>query len=152
MGQSRAITTSLPSAHSTMRLDHVMLQLSLPSPGTLVFFSYTSIAELSADIPAIPARERIVPVNTGFIDGSCLYFPSKRLRSAAAACHIPNLVDFACDMKHPDVRPQRAEIFALLLACRYFTGPWMLLAIVRRWCMELDFFKVTREESFPFPL
>ena len=55
-----------------------MLQLSLPSLGTLVFFS--SIAELSAEIPAIPARERIVPVNTVFIDGSCFYFPSKRLR------------------------------------------------------------------------
>lgn len=44
-------------------------------------------------------------------------------RSAAAAYHIPNQVDFACDMKHPDVSPQRAEIFALLLACRHFTSP-----------------------------
>ena len=78
---------------------------------------------MSADIPAIPARERIVPVSTVFIDGSCFYLPSKRLRSAAAAYHIPNQVDFACDMKHPDVSPQRAEIFALLLACRHFTGP-----------------------------
>ena len=54
-------------------------------------------------------------------------------------------------MKHPDVRPQRAEIFALLLACRHFTSPWMLLTIVRRWCMELVLLKSPGRRILSFP-
>ena len=95
---------------------------------TGIFFESDRFSNLRAtqhqqDIQNLPPPQVLPPEHSNvFVDGSCFRSCSKRISRAAAAVHVPNFCNFACELPGLDHSSQRSEITALALALQMFHG------------------------------
>ena len=74
------------------------------------------------DAPILPGPFELRDNLDVFIDGSCYRTKSKRFTSAAVGVHSPVRGTFAFPLRGPDHSSQRAELWALAVALKMFSG------------------------------